>query len=364
MEVRKIFTECPEDEQWRIILRFAYDNNINSYLAERGILNPSEELIENISGSILQAQEYFNASKSSSLQTSPLLMYYGVTNLYNAVCNLLTGQINKIENHGMQVDVSTRSSERIADIAVIPRNPSTGALSIFSNIFSTETNLCNTGKWSILELISSLPDLYDDFLGTYVHDEPYILPVEVVIQKNMVSERIEKKCFERFNSIDEVLNKISISNNYLRPQNQRDYIVFIRKMNYSDNSLYSLTGRKFFPISHFKNGNGVNPPIDIIIYMLLFSLGYICRYCPQIWNPFVRKDTTGEKLLFEKFLQYSKRIIPNLMINRLYGQRICFTNEEQGILDLKSIISDEDISEIVQKEIKKYFEMERMKLNR
>lgn len=364
MEMRKIYTENAEEEQWRIILRYAYENNIKNFLIERGVSSPSEELVENISGSILQAQEYFNASKISTLHISPLLMYYGTTNLYNAIINLTTGQINLIQNHGMQVDITTRNSERIADISVIPRNPSTGALSVFANALSNDTKLCNTGKWSILELIASIPDIYDDTISTYNDVEPFVLPVEVVKQKNMVSERIIKTDFERFNNFEEVLNRLENRKYYLRPQIQKDYVVFIRKMDFIDESLYSLTGRKYYQISHLKNGSNFTPSLDIILFMLLFSLGYICRYCPQIWNPFIRKDTSGEKLLFEKILQYARRVIPNLMINKLYGQRICFTSEEQGTIDLKSIPQEEDIRNVVQSEIKKYLIMERMKLNK
>src|SRR5699024_12616874 len=48
--------------------------------------------INTIIGSFLQANEYFKASKSANLQISPLLLYYGATNLLLGLTSLMTGK--------------------------------------------------------------------------------------------------------------------------------------------------------------------------------------------------------------------------------------------------------------------------------
>ena len=101
---QKIFTENPEEEMWRTILQFSYPANIRRYIEEKGF-NSDDKLIECISGSILQSYEYYNACKTSNLQISPLLLYYGTTNLLYGMTNLLTGKINEIRNHGMHIQL-------------------------------------------------------------------------------------------------------------------------------------------------------------------------------------------------------------------------------------------------------------------
>ena len=50
-------------------------------------------------------------------------------------------------------------------------------------------------------------------------------------------------------------------------------------------------------------------------YVALFTLASLCRYYPERWSPFVMKDTTGEKVLIEKFLYFARRLIPNYVLN-------------------------------------------------
>lgn len=77
---REIFTESPEEDLWRELLQYSYRANVSRYLKEHS-LDEDENTINTIIGSFLQANEYFKASKSANLQISPLLLYYGATNL-------------------------------------------------------------------------------------------------------------------------------------------------------------------------------------------------------------------------------------------------------------------------------------------
>lgn len=63
MNTRKIFSESPEDDLWQLIAHYSYPNNISKYLISNGTSNQDTKLIENISGSISQAKEYYYASK-------------------------------------------------------------------------------------------------------------------------------------------------------------------------------------------------------------------------------------------------------------------------------------------------------------
>ena len=106
---REIFTESPEEDLWRELLQYSYRANVSRYLKEHS-LDEDEDTINTIIGSFLQANEYFKASKSANLQISPLLLYYGATNLLLGLTSLMTGKRPEIKNHGMTAIDSTIST--------------------------------------------------------------------------------------------------------------------------------------------------------------------------------------------------------------------------------------------------------------
>lgn len=352
---KKVFTESPEDEQWKMLLNYTYPNNVKHYFDKKQIENPSDDLIEGICGSISQAKEYFDACKISSLQITPLLLYYGITNLFYGIANLITGKINTITNHGMYIKIPP-GNKRIAGIKIIPKNPSTGALSIFNSIFSNNCNITNSGTWDLLELFASIPDIYDDFIMCYEDGIPFVIPVEIIKQKNVIFERIHPEKIERFKNSIEIFSDIEHFNeNYLPIQfnSQQNYIILRYKLESKDIGVYSLSGAKYLVVSHEKNGKQITPSLEILMLMAIFSLGYICRYHPEYWNPFIKSDATGEKLIIEKFLYFERRMLPNLLLNFLLQEKINFTNESYTPLDLLTSLSKEDIQELINKELKK-----------
>lgn len=342
MKIKKIYSESPEEEQWKLLLKYGYSSNIENYLEKMNLPYQDKTLVDLIAGSILQSKEYFDASKLSSLQISPLLLYYGVTNLLHGIANLKSGLINKIENHGMKLIIPD-DWKRIGDIEIKPLNPTTGALSLFCRIYSNNCQLCDAGKWRIIEVLGSFPDLREDFLNCYDDVAPFVIPVEIVKEEQTILERIKFSDLERFEDKENVLFKVDgFEKNYLRPQQtaRKKYIVLRPKITGGEIGIYSVSGQKYLQIGHKKNSQLKNPSVIVLMFMALFSLGHICRYHPEIWNPFVRNDNTGEKLLIEKCLYACRRLLPNLVLNFLFNERVIFTTEIQGTLDISEIITD------------------------
>lgn len=88
--------------------------------------------------------------------------------------------------------------------------------------------------------------------------------------------------------------------------------------------------------------------------MGLFVLGYLSRYQPMIWSPFVRNDYTGEKRVIEKFINISKRVIPNMILNFIYKTDFYFVKEIYEPINLSKTVSEDRIREILKEEINKY----------
>lgn len=133
MELIRIATDNPKDDQWKLIGQYAFPTNISRYAQEHN-LSPSVETVNYIAGCIRQSEAYFVAAEASPLDISPLLLYYGATNLLAGVSALLTGTKALIEHHGMYADKTTVTAPMIGDFQVKTSNSSGGALQSFCDV--------------------------------------------------------------------------------------------------------------------------------------------------------------------------------------------------------------------------------------
>ncbi|MCF6409559.1 YaaC family protein [Pseudalkalibacillus salsuginis] len=209
----------------------------------------------------------------------------------------------------------------------------------------------NGMKWELKELFSIIPDLRNDFENCYSTNSN-VIPIEIVKLRNRTVERINYDECPHLEQNPNLLEKINeFRENYLRPEFQKDRVFLNRKIKHRDIGVYSLYGRKFLKLSFEKQGKKVNLSLLIAMYTGLFGLGFLSRYNPSIWNPFIQKDITGEKLLVEKFLSVSIRHIPNLVLNFIENNNIHFINETDGITDLRFTTLSEDIDKIVKEQL-------------
>jgi len=366
-KLKEIFSEDPDSEQWQMISHFGYLSNIEKFFKERKIKVHDKGFLETIAGSIMQAQEYFNASKVVSLHISPLLLYYGASNLMLGISSLIIGSSLTIENHGMCLELNKESSRRIADIEIRPFGSKKGALYQFCRAFYKGTVFPYGDKWTILEILGSIPELKSDFEDCYLDAQSYTIPVQIVRRENDYLERINPINIERFENPTKVFAKVeNFSSCYLPPEIslQKKYIILRRKIGGREIGVYSVSGQKFLQISHVKGNHYVTLPTIIYIYMGLFAFGYLSRYHPKRWNPFVRSDSTGEKQLIEKFIDTSRRSLPNLALNHLYQKRIRFVNNTQGTLDLSDTIPEERLKKMIQEELRALLDRERSRLGK
>lgn len=177
--VTKIFTEEPEQELWRTLLRYSYKTNIRRYFEAHSITftvneknnttgtdnsgSTNLDLLSNcITGALLQAAEYYRASKSVSLQVEPLLLYYGSTNLFYALSILLTGAVPNIHNHGMRIKVE-EERQFIADTQITFNNYDDGGVHIFAKNIGFDKNLCNFNPWTLADFLDSIAEIKQDF---------------------------------------------------------------------------------------------------------------------------------------------------------------------------------------------------------
>lgn len=355
-----IFTEEPEQDLWRMILQYAYSANIQKYYDDHSIAvgNDFEDLASSIAGAITQADEYYKASKIASLHVQPLLLYYGTTNLLYAMCLLINGKTCNIDNHGMRI-INVSKPSFIADVQVKFEKYKSGGLQYYADNLGFKVNLCSYNySWSLGDFLGSIAEISDDYNRCYANKVSNILMIDTIntadgeVEKLNVEEDIEKlvSCIDGF------------CDAYLPPMRGESESCYVlrHKMNGPFISQVSFSGQKYLRKGHSIGKQLITIPEELNIYISLFVLGSLCRYYPRIWHPFVTQDSTGEKLLIEKALFYSRRILPNIVLNRIIGDQITFVSSRYSPENRIHLVGEHEVKEIVNEEVEKQIKLNHM----
>lgn len=351
-----IFSENPENDLWRELLQFTYEANIRRYLDKNGH-EADEDTINCIAGSFLQANEYYKAARDANLQISPLLLYYGSTNLLYGMANLLNGSINKISNHGMKISFPDQM-DFIADTKIRFLSPVDGGVHVVAKALGFTSDLTGFGDWSLKEFLDSIAEISADFVQCYDVQASCIVMLDSF---NTPDGKAEKVYFSEENRDDLFAlmeNVEGFRKSYLRVTTAKDfesgkeYFVLRHKLTGEDISEQAYSGQPYLRAGHIKNSQLITIPTILNMYISLFALASLCRYFPERWSPFVLKDTTGEKLLFEKFMYYARRLIPNYALNKLLGSTIQYSSSRYIATDTIKLVGEHQVQEIVEQKVK------------
>src|SRR5699024_12083353 len=151
-----VFSESPKNDIWLSLKNYTYPDNIKAYFDKQQI-SYDDELITSITGALIQAFEYFNSSKYVSLNTSPLLIYYGSINLFFGISCLLEGKKIRVEGHGMSIETSKLDSHNILETEIILMDKKHAGLKTYAKILNDED--IKYEKWNIQELLYSIPEI-------------------------------------------------------------------------------------------------------------------------------------------------------------------------------------------------------------
>lgn len=354
---KEIYSEHPELEEWSLIEIYSYPNNIMKYFEKNGMENPSNEEIEYIVNSIMQAKEYFMLAKNATLYTQPVLVYYGYINLLSATYVLKNKEIPNIKNHGMEI---LKDDNSIGAIKVHMNNENTGALAIFSKLLDPSIDVKRIKDFKIKELFSVIPETLEYCIMSYSDNPIHVIPVDEIVHKEYTEDRIKNYYIILLkDSIETLRNSKQIRDNYLPIiYNESDEFTFLRrKITYSEEYLYSVNNQKYINIPLYCEKDEFMMDNKISMLMILYALSILCRYNPSIWNKFIKLDSSGERLLIQSFINWCIRLIPNYMLNIIEGTNIIFSTKEQGIVYKKD--GENELNDIIKKEIEEYLRRRR-----
>ena len=368
---KKVYTEEPEQELWRRLLQYSYKSNIKRYFEEHGIPviedsqseNSFDVLANAVAGAMMQADEYYKASKSVSLHVEPLMLYYGTSNLLYAMSILTTGKKINVRSHGMRIEVDD-DFEYMADTKICFFDTANGGVHIFAKNLGFDKDLCQyalngpDGKdhWMLSDYLDSIAEIRDDFNQCYSARGSHILMLDIVRTADRIVEKIQISDQEKAE-----LDPFKIegfSDAYLTPSigqtlDGKKHLVLYHKINGKTIEQISYSGQPYLCIAHNVNGKMITVPEELNMYVSLFVLGNLCRYYPDKWYPFVTQDSTGEKLLVEKLLYFSRRMLPNVVLNLIAGEQVSFVSDKYIPDDRVRLVGDHEVKEIVRDEVVK-----------
>lgn len=336
-------TEEPEEEQWRLLRTLTYSANVRRHVAAHGLEPLADDDLEFVSGCLRQSEAYFRSAASAPLDISPLLLYYGATNLLAGSALLITGKRLPISGHGMRLKLSSRD---LAEAKITPNQEGTGGLQNFANVYSDGIQLVTGDSWTLREVFALLPDIRTEYATCYSEAEPHSVPIERIRTPSGTVERIEPSELERVPSISDALDLVEgLRANYLAPQYGpgMKYVVLRPKRNGEDIGVYSLMGQKHLQLAIRKGRALYSPSLLLVMTMALYALAFLSRYKPETWNPFLRLDTSGEVLLVVKFLAVCRRRLPNLVLDEIHGRRHMFSRDLEAAPDTTALSSMEEL---------------------
>lgn len=354
---REIYSEQPEIEQWNLLEIYSYSNNIKKYFISNNMGEPSDEKIEYISNSIMQAKEYFFLAKNATLYTQPVLIYYGYINLLSAAYVLKNGEVPNIQNHGMAI---IKEGNSIGEIKIHLNNESSGALAIFANLLDPNLDIKKLRDLKINELFSVIPETLDYCIMSYTNNPIHVIPVDEVIHKKYTEDRIKNYYIKLLkDSIETLENSEYVKNNYLPIQYAEncEYTFLRRKITYSEDYVYCVNNQKYINIPFDEKNKELKVDNKISMLMILYALSVLCRYNPFIWNRFIKLDSSGERLLIQSFINWSIRLLPNYILNIIENANIIFSTKEQGIVNKKD--NENELKDVIKKEVEKYLKERR-----
>ena len=257
----------------------------------------------------------------------------------------------------------------IADTNIRFLSHEAGGVHVIARVLGFNEDLTGFGDWKTRDFLDSIAEIRREYNTCYENHNSRIAMLEVV---NTPEGKIEKVYYnEDTKQLTQQLleNVTGFSKSYLQPVDSHDlrnnrFFVLRHKLNGKNISEISYSGQPFLRASHVKKGKIITLPTILNMYVTLFTLASLCRYYPEKWSPFVLKDTTGERLLIEKFLFYARRIIPNIVLNKIVENDVQYTSKKYEPADTIKLVGEHQVQEIVRKELNDRMEKEALQYSK
>ena len=345
-----IHTENPKQSLWLELSFFESDGNARQFLSKRfprkytkptTLTNAAQQL----SYAIKQAKEFYTAASYMSSITSPLMYFYGMSNLAKALMVACQGQVVMSSSHGLQRASPNITSATIDTYTV--KVLGQGTFHNFYKCYSSAKHLKDT-SWNLKELLSVIPELRYSFEEVYSEKSNVVDVVRRIHRDRSLAYISDKRFSQNPTNIAILIPKLH-ERYLLPPQVLPDGgLILYEKMGASEDiTIRSVLGERYFILAIKKGANYLWLPELSSHYVLMFILSMLVRYDSQAWGECLTKRLSSIPHIIEQFLEVSARKFPNLVLNEMKNCDYWFTQETQKDIDERVIIDEKELYEVV-----------------
>lgn len=360
-----IHTENPKKSLWFELSFFESDGNVRKFLKERFPKKYRKDptltnAVQQLSYAVKQAREFYNAASYMSLITSPLMYFYGMSNLAKALMVACSGQVVMSSGHGLK-DVSNNITSSDIDKFTIEVQGK-GTFHNFYKCYSKPNQLKNT-CWRLKELLSVIPELKYSFEEIYSEKSNIVDVIRKVHRDRSLAYISDSRFSDNPTNIAIMIPKLH-EQYLLPPQVISDGgLILYEKMGASEDiTIRSVLGERYFILSVNKGADYFWLPELSTHYMLMFILSMLVRYEPRVWGECLTNRLSGIPHIIERFLEVSARKFPNIILNEMKNCDYWFTQETQKDIVERVVTDEKELYEIVKaQEHKKALEMQASK---
>lgn len=372
-----ITCENTYEESWRRLLEFA-----NVELAIEAISSiygePSKSTYSNYKKqaeqarvALLQAKEYFEASKLSSLYTQPNHLYYGTVALSTA-CMLIRGdgkksldflrRDSKNSNHGLDFTFSSDirqskiglnllgnsyikvcpnghfanwygtlvSTQRLAAITHLRTSQgSRRNMEYVGNFQIPEFSDLKGTKKDLMFLLTRLPDLYSDLVRYGVNVDSARGELRVY-RDEVIKQEYNEFTFHSSPSPEGFLRVIEnftceygVNFEYGFFDGGKSGFISTRKDKHWTFSFPDSRTTMDHKTIYYAEPLATPEVVDL--FLVSYALSMLSRYFPDIWVSFLESHCKGAKLV-ERIVRVLTLKMPNLMLNQITGSELVISN--------------------------------------
>jgi YaaC-like Protein len=310
-------SENPLEEVWSFVQRIGNNESLNR-LTPDAVNDDWTKHIDYASTRLIQALEFRDAADTSSLLTSPLLLYYSFLNLSRAYLAIGVEKISA-GTHGLTWQSGTSILESSAKVS------KKGTFAELLNYYGLETSSSTT--ITLAECLARIPELKSDSI--------------LALQSNIISVHVDAYTDGRVH-----LKFMVQDENEFRSQWQtwfpelanvfvlsREGAILEANLARSDNEVGQFLHQHFWDNLRFINVAHwyVLPNTDkfslwprhSFYYVAIFILGSLVRYEPDLLLNSISPSSEAGWLL-NRFVAKSERFFPQLILREWTKQRLYF----------------------------------------
>jgi len=339
------WTNNPYESSWEQLLFLSYSSNVLRLLdgtlkSNRTLLYQNEPALKRkavqISAAIKQGYEYFTAADNVTINTSPLLYFYGMLSLSKAllVANVEELFLDDIKYHGLHTRPITEELKNYSEnkeIWTIEKEYAVTNDGVFNelnklihgisipkdNIIQYKTLLALDPELSIYyeKYYNESPTLFNLY-SFNESNNPYKITLSPAIKNKMVFEKVFPNITADFDLRPDLLHGLYI--NYVSKSHLSEFPKYFRKYRLTIGGEYLLGGIK---INDMGKEEIISLNLEIMDYLNMFILSTLVRYKQEFWNYLITGERDGSIGLLNLSVSAIRKRFPNFILDNLFNEK-------------------------------------------